>query len=75
MNPIITYILNVFWKFNVFYVVRPIASYCELRGLNAWGNTPKTRWGLFLLKNFKKKLKKIKKTLTAVSDGDTAPLL
>ena len=43
MNPIITYILNVFWKFNVFYVVRPIVSYCELRGLNAWGNTPLTR--------------------------------
>lgn len=43
MNPIITYILNVFWKFNVFYVVRPFVSYCELRGLNAWGNTPKTR--------------------------------
>lgn len=40
MNPSITYILNVFWKNNVFSVVRPNVSYCELTGLNAWGNTP-----------------------------------
>ena len=34
MNKVITYILNVFWKFNMF-LVRLFVSVGELRGLNA----------------------------------------
>lgn len=34
MNEVIVYILNVFWKSNIF-LVRPFVSVGELRGLNA----------------------------------------